>query len=97
MRDFVNRRRLAGMKKARTSRHPAVRAVGYGLVGLVMAGLAITVIAAAVSNHSFYGTNYWGLPLGTYSSLAVLMVVAAVGLIGAIRLVRREVRRRSGR
>ncbi len=85
------------MKKSLKSRHPAVRAFGYGLVGLVMAGLAITVGAAAVANHPFYGANFWGLPLGTYSSLAVLVVAAAVGMIGAIRLIVREVLRRSGR
>ena len=77
------------MKRSSKSRHPAVRMAGYGLVGLIIAGLALGVLAATISNHPFYGTSYWGLPLGTYSSLAVLAVIAAVGLTWAIRLMLR--------
>jgi hypothetical protein len=70
-------------------RHPVIIVIGYILTGLVVVGLAATVFLAALSNHPFYGTNYKGLPLGTYSTLAVLAVALLVGLAW---LVRRAVR-----
>ncbi len=71
-------------------RHPIVRGIGFTLLGLVGFGLFLTVIKAAAEGRSFYGVNYYGLRLGTYSALATLLLVALLGVAGAIVRLRRS-------
>ena len=75
-------------------RHRVISTIGYILIGLVFFGLAVTVIGAAVSNKPFYGVNYKGLALGTYSTLAVLAVALLAGIVWiaqrALRLMERR-------
>jgi hypothetical protein len=66
-------------------RHPVIAIVGYIMSGLIVAGPALTVIAAALSNKPFYGVNYKGLALGTYSTLAVLAVALLVGIVWIVQ------------
>lgn len=77
-------------------RHPVLRWTGYGLSGLIVIGLVLTVTAAALSNRPFYGTNYKGLPLGTYSTLTVIGVSGLVGGAWLVRLVLRGLAARAG-
>jgi uncharacterized membrane protein len=74
-------------------RHPVINVIGYILTGLVVVGLAATVVLAALSNHPFYGKNYKGLPLGTYSTLAVMAVALFVGLAWLVRRAARLIKR----
>jgi|SRR5579859_4452691 len=74
-------------------RHPIVVVIGYVLMGAVFIGLALTVIAAAHTNHPFYGINYKGLLLGTYSTLAVLVIAGVVGVVWVSQRVLRLVKR----
>lgn len=74
-------------------RHPVIGMIGYALVGLILIGLALTVVMAAVANQPFYGVNYKGLALGTYSTLFILVVAAAVRMAKLILAWRRRYRR----
>jgi hypothetical protein len=70
-----------------------VATVGYALVGLIVGGLVLTIILALLAGQPFYGRNVYGLPLGTYSTAAVLVIA---GVIGVVRLVQKA-RQRHGR
>jgi uncharacterized membrane protein YhaH (DUF805 family) len=65
-------------------------------VGAVFVALLLKLIMAISAGRPFIGTNYYGLPIGTYSTLVVFVVVALIGLfIGVSRLVLAIKRRRS--
>ena len=63
-----------------------VATVGYLLVSLIVCGLVLTIVVAWRAGQPFYGRNVYGLPLGTYSTAAVL---AIAGVIGVVRLVQK--------
>jgi hypothetical protein len=70
-------------------RHRLMKAVGFSLLGLVFVGIGLSVLLALINGKPNVGTNYYGLPIGTYSSAAVLFMVVAILLVfGASRLVR---------
>jgi hypothetical protein len=64
-------------------RHPVIKVAGYILVALVVGGLVATVVVAAMHGQPFYGRNYMGLALGTYSTLAMFGLAAIIGFIWA--------------
>ena len=68
--------------------------MGSALFSLVIVGLLLTVLGAVRSGQSFYGVNYKGLPLGTYSTLACLLLAATIvvvtGLIRVLAVLRRH-------
>ena len=76
-------------------RHRVIKATGFLLVGLVVVGLVLTVVSAAISGQPSYGVSYKGLPLGTYSTLAVLVLAAAVAFTAGVRRVLLFARRRA--
>ena len=78
-------------------RHPVIKTTGLFLVGLVMVGLVLTVLDAAISGQPFYGVNYKGLPLGTYSTLACLVLAGVFALIAGIMRLLAVARRRSAK
>jgi hypothetical protein len=69
--------------------HRFLKAIGFSLLGLALAGIGLSVSLALMNGKPNVGTNYYGLPIGTYSSAAVLIVVVAILLVfGTCRLVR---------
>lgn len=62
-----------------------IKIVGYVLMALIVAGLCVQLLLAFRANQSFYGVNYRGLPLGTYSTAASLFMVAAIGVIWVVQ------------
>jgi hypothetical protein len=71
-----------------------IATVGYVLVGLIVCGLVLTIVAALLAGRPFYGRNVYHLPLGTYSTAAVLIMA---GVIGVVRLVQKARERRTRR
>ena len=71
-------------------RRGVIATVGYLLVGLILIGLVLTIALAFSTGHPFYGRNVYGLPLGTYSTAAVLVIAAAIGVIRLIQHARRK-------
>jgi len=67
-------------------RHPVVKVVGFTLMGVMAAGLISTVVVAALEHKAFYGTNYYGLDLPTYSTLATLALILLVGVFWVCRM-----------
>ena len=67
-----------------------VATVGYVLVGLIIFGLVLTIVAALLMGNPFYGRNAYGLLLGTYSSAAVVIIAGVVGVVWAARKARRR-------
>ena len=65
-----------------------VATVGYLLVGLIVCGLVLTIVLALLAGHPFYGRNVYGLPLGTYSTAAVLMIAAVIGVVRLVQKAR---------
>ena len=61
-------------------RHPVVKRIGFSLLAIVLLGIAVSVIAAMLQNKAFLWTNAYGVPVGTYSTAAVLVVAAGVGV-----------------
>ena len=74
-------------------RHRVVAGVGYFFVGLLLVGLAVQVVIAWKNNIPFIGENYKGLPIGTYSTAAVLAALALFGLFWIGKGLRSLVRR----
>ncbi len=81
--------------------HRLLKAIGFSLLGLVFVGIGLSVLLALVNGKPNVGTNYYGLPIGTYSTAAVLiMVVVILAVFGATRLFRslkRRAARRTGK
>ena len=73
----------------------AVIAIAALLGTLLYIELWLTVISAVRKGQAFYGVNYWGLDLGTYSTLAVLIVGTAIGVYAGRRWLVRRLNRRS--
>jgi hypothetical protein len=70
-------------------RHPIVKAIGFSLLALVFIGLGASVVAAMLRGKAVLWNNYYGLPVGTYSTAAVLIVVIAAGMIWLVQRGRR--------
>ncbi len=70
-------------------RHRLLKAVGFSLVAVVFVGIGLSILLALLLGKPNIGTNHYGLPIGTYSS-AVVMVVVVVGLliVGISRVIR---------
>lgn len=69
----------------------ALRVVGYLLFALAVVGLCLRLTMAAGTGRPFAGQNAYHLPIPTYSTIAVIVLAAA---IGAYALFRRLFRRR---
>ena len=65
-----------------------VAMVGYLLVGVIVCGLALTIVLALLAGHPFYGRTVYGLPLGTYSTAAVLIIAAVIGVVRLVQKAR---------
>jgi hypothetical protein len=59
----------------------------------MLLGLVAAVVGATWRGELFYGENYKGLALGTYSTLAVIIVACIVGAIWLGRRLYRRARR----
>jgi len=68
--------------------HPIVKGFGFSLLAIVLLGIAVSVIAAMAQNKAVLWTNAYGLPVGTYSTAAVLIVAAGVGVFWLIQRAR---------
>lgn len=76
-------------------RHKFIARIGYVFVGLVLVGFVARVLAAWLKGYAFVGENYWGLPIGTYSTAAVIAAVALIGMIWAGSKLVKALRRRA--
>ena len=74
-------------------RHRVVASVGLVLFALIVVGFVMRVAMAWQNNRPFVGVNYQGLPIGTYSTTAILVGIALIGLFMAIRYLFKKVRR----
>ena len=61
-------------------RHKVLKSIGYFGVALFFAGAGVCVVFALLNGIPFMGTNYYGLPIGTYS-IAVVLIAGALGLV----------------
>jgi hypothetical protein len=68
--------------------HPIVKGIGFSLLAIVLLGIAVSVVAAILQNKAFLWTNAYGLPVGTYSTAAVLVVAAGAGVFWLFRRTR---------
>jgi hypothetical protein len=73
-----------------------ITTIGYLLVALLIAGLALEALLALTHGRPFYGVNYWGAPVGTYSTFAILVVIGAAGVARLVKLVITRRDRKSG-
>lgn len=62
--------------------------VGYVLIALLMAGVCLDIFVAWRGNRPFYGENYFGQSLGTYSTALVLVIAAAIGVVRLTQIFR---------
>lgn len=67
-----------------------IAVLGYILIASAACGLVLTVLKAIRDNQAFYGRNVYGLAIGTYSTAAMLVIVAAVGLVWLVQKFRRR-------
>jgi hypothetical protein len=74
-----------------------IAAVGFVLVGLIILGLGLTLLIALRNHQPFYGRNVYGMPLGVYSSIAMLVVGGAIGVVSVAQRIRRRGGLRGGR
>ena len=68
----------------------AIRFVGYAFLGLVALGLTLRVLLALRTGQPFYGINYRGVPLGTYSTLLALIMAGGIGIVRLAQVRRRR-------
>ncbi|HEY2357193.1 MAG TPA: hypothetical protein VGH86_07065 [Phenylobacterium sp.] len=69
--------------------HRLLKAVGFSLLGLAFVGFCLSVLVALMNGKPNIGTNFYGLPIGTYSTAAVLLMGVVIWLVfGATRLLR---------
>jgi hypothetical protein len=66
-----------------------IKIIGYLLVALIVVGLCLTLLMASTSGQAFIGHNVYHLPIGTYSTIAVLAMAAAIGCYAVVRRIRR--------
>ena len=62
-----------------------LRIVGFSFLALTLAGLVLRVFFALQTGQAFYGVNYMGLLLGTYTTLSVLAAVLLAGIAAGLR------------
>jgi len=55
------------------------------LLGLALLGAGGRAVLALRDGHVFYGANYWGAPLGAYTTIAVVVVASGVAVVWLIR------------
>ena len=53
-------------------RRPIVKGIGFSLLAILLLGIAVSVVEAMLQNKAFLWTNAYGVPVGTYSTAAVL-------------------------
>ena len=70
------------------------RIIGYGLTGLIFVGLGIRVLAAFLAGEPVYGLNYKSQPLGTYSTLAALVIATPIVAVLIWQRIRAWLRKR---
>lgn len=70
--------------------HLGIRIVGYLLVALIVAGLCLQLFTALKSGQPFIGLNVRHQPIGTYSTIAAMVIVAAIGVYALVRRIRRR-------
>lgn len=58
--------------------HPIVRGIGFSLLAFFLIGLCGSVAFAMLHNQAFLWNNAYGVPVGTYSTAAVLVVAGCV-------------------
>jgi hypothetical protein len=75
-------------------RHPVIKSVGFFLLALLFGGALVGAIVAAKAGQPFMGVNAWGIPIGTYTVLAIFAVAGACGGLVAATRVRRVINRR---
>ena len=54
----------------------------------MVCGLVLTIVLALRAGHPFYGRNVYGLPLGAYSTAAVLVIAGVIALVRLVQEVR---------
>lgn len=75
--------------ETRSMQHKLLKAIGFSLLGIAFVGIGLSVLVALMNGKPNVGTNVYGLPIGTYSTAAVLiMVIVILAVFGASRLVR---------
>lgn len=74
-----------------------IAAVGFAMVSLMILGLVLTLLIAIRDNQLFYGRNVYGLPLSTYSTIAMLIIAGLIGVVSLTQWIRRRNRCRGGR
>ena len=74
-------------------RHRVLRGIGYVAVALFFAGAGVCVLLALFTGNPFMGINYYGLPIGTYSTAAVFLVGALGFVVWGYRLLHAAVMR----
>jgi hypothetical protein len=68
------------------------------LFALMMLGVLLDTVRAALEGRAFNGTSAYGLPVGTYSTLTVFAAAGVVGAIAGVRWLMSRLRaRREGR
>jgi hypothetical protein len=68
-----------------------IATIGYVLVGLMVCGLVLVVLAAHRSGQPFYGENAYGLDVGTYATGAVLLIAACIGVVRLVQRARSKI------
>lgn len=67
-----------------------IKIIGYLFVALIVAGLCLTLLMASSSGQAFIGRNVYHLPIGTYSTIVVLALAAAIGCYAIFRRISRR-------
>ncbi len=70
-------------------RHPVVKGIGFFLVALLLASIGASVLTAMLRGKAFLWSNYYGVPVGTYSTAAVLVVAIVVAAVWLFQRTRR--------
>jgi hypothetical protein len=70
-------------------RHPIVKGIGFLFVAVLLASIGASVIVAMLRGKAFLWSNYYGVPVGTYSTAAVLTVAVVVAIIWLFQRARR--------
>lgn len=66
-----------------------LRQAGIFSLALMGLNLWLQVLTALLTGAFNIGRNYWGGPIGTYLTLAILLVATPVGLFKAVQFWRR--------
>lgn len=78
-------------------RHRLLKVFGFSLLALAFVGIGLSILLALLNGKPNVGTNYYGLPIGTYSTACVMVVVIivllVVGAVQAFRLLKHWARR----